>query len=90
MVRSVIKPALILASALMGVSLLMSGCSSMAPDIQALAQDQANVSVHQQIAGPGWTIITDYTRANTPGAAATANSSGASAGKPATGTASAP
>lgn len=84
MERNALLPALLTACILMGATLLMSGCSSLAPDLQALAQDPATVSVHQQIAGPGYTIITDYTRANTPGATATATTNGASAGKPVT------
>ncbi|MTJ81718.1 MAG: hypothetical protein F8N37_11970 [Telmatospirillum sp.] len=57
--------------------ILLSGCSS---TIAELAKDPATVSVHQEVVAPGWTVKTDYVRANSVGATGAAGSNGTSAG----------
>jgi uncharacterized protein YcfL len=58
----------------------LAGCSS---TVESLAKDPATVSVHQTITAPGWSVTTDYSRANSGGAAATAGSNGAAVNTPA-------
>jgi uncharacterized lipoprotein YajG len=58
----------------------LAGCSS---TVESLAKDPATVSVHQTITAPGWSVTTDYSRANSGGAAATAGSNGATVNTPA-------
>lgn len=66
--------------AIIGIALaLLTGCSS---TVAELAKDPATVSVHQTITAPGWSVTTDYSRANSGGAAASAGSNGATVNTP--------
>ena len=57
----------------------LSGC---APNIAALSQDPATLSVHQEIVAPGYSVKTDVTRVNSTGTAATSGPTGTAVNVP--------
>ena len=57
----------------------LSGC---APNLTALSQDPATVSVHQEIVAPGYSVKTDITRVNSTGTAATSGPTGTAVNVP--------
>ena len=59
------------------LALSLAGCAA---DISALANDPATISIHQVVQAPAWSVTTDVTRAQQPGATAAANASGTSVG----------
>ena len=71
---------LILSASVFTVAVL-SGCGS---TIAELAKDPATVSVHQTITAPGWSVTTDYVRANSAGATGSAGPNGGAANMPLT------
>jgi uncharacterized lipoprotein YajG len=63
----------------------LGGCQYLVPptpDLSALAQDPATITVHTVITSPWATITQDATRVNSTGTAATANSNGTAVNVP--------
>ena len=67
------------------LALSLAGCQYLtppAPDLSALANDPATLTIHTVITSPWATITQDATRVNSTGTAATANGNGTAVNVP--------